>query len=330
MNNGHLYERWQGMFNGLVTEIGDKFDPQIIYKSSLPTFFREKIERVEGTDLTKPGLTRLEWLPDLPPGVEWPQYEGKAMDFVAQINLSDLAGGFHPLLPKSGWLYFFVGDFWDKNVIPHRVFYYDGPATELVRTSPPSSLDPPEKLNKEFGLINFRPGFSIHPKFLDGINHWSFDHDPAKEPLSHLEYPLYGECQPEISRVGGYMYAFQGAGWDRNALLDLNGFEALIQHGFFHVPPIFRDENAKEQFYREIYEGIVNSGDLQNYEQQGEKYVEIHKEIEMHTKPIEMLFGLESAMGRCWVDVGFLQFFIRQDDLANRNFERTYCNIIST
>ena len=330
MNDEQLYRRWQEMFSELITEIRDKFEPQLIYESSLPTFFREKIERVDGTDSIEPGLTRLEWLPDLPPGVEWPQHEGRAMDFVAQINLSDLEAGFHPLLPGSGWLYFFVGDFWDQNVIPHRVFYYDGPVTELVRTSPPPNLEPPEMMNKDFGLINFRPGFSLNPNFLDGINSWSFNHDPAKEPLRDLKFPLYGECQPEISRIGGYMYAFQGGGWDRDALLYLNGFEALIRHGYFHVSPLFRDENAKEQYYRRIYEGIVNAGDLQNFEQQAEKYGEIHDELEKHTEPIEILFGLESAMGRCWVDVGFLQFFIRQDDLANRNFERTYCDIIST
>ena len=116
------------------------------------------------------------------------------------------------------------------------------------------------------------------------------------------------------------MYAFQGSGWNRDALLYLNGFEALIRHGFFHVPPLFRDEKAKEHYYMEIHQGIINAGDLDNFEQQ----------VEEHTEPIEMLFGLESAMGRCWVDVGFLQFSIRQDDLANRNFEDTYCDIIST
>jgi hypothetical protein len=92
------------------------------------------------------------------------------MDFVAQINLADVEADFHPLLPSSGWLFFFVGDFWDQNVIPHRVFYFDGPATELVRTSPPDNLEPPEMVNTHFGLINFRSGFSLDPKFLSGID----------------------------------------------------------------------------------------------------------------------------------------------------------------
>jgi len=330
MKNEQLYGRWQEMFSDLITEIGDTYDHHLIYESSRSTFFREEIKRVEGADSLELGLSRLEWLPDLPPGVEWPQHEGKAMDFVAQINLADVEADFHPLLPSSGWLFFFVGDFWDQNVIPHRVFYFDGPATELVRTSPPANLEPPEMMNKEFGLINFRSGFSLDPEFLSGIDHWSFNHDPAKEPLKNLKFPLYGECQSEISRICGYMYAFQGSGWDRDALLYLNGFEALIRHGFFHIPPLFRDENAKERYYMRIHQGIINAGDLENFEQQVEKYRGIHEEVEEHTEPIEMLFGLESAMGRCWGDVGFLEFFIRQDDLANRNFERTYCDILST
>ena len=89
-------------------------------------------------------------------------------------------------------------------------------------------------------------------------------------------------------------------------------------------------KTQKNNTYRRIYEGIVNAGDLQNFEQQAKKYSEIHDEVENHTEPIEMLFGLESAMGRCWGDVGFLEFFIRQDDLANCNFDRTFCDVLST
>lgn len=330
MNNEQLYQRWQAMFEGLVIQLKGKFDPRIIYASSLPTFVREKLARVEGSDTLEPGLTRLEWLPDLPPGAEWPQDEGKAMDFVAQVNLADLEAGFHPLLPASGWLYFFVGDFWDKNVIPHRVLYFDGSRSELVRTAPPSQADPPEKMSPETALVRFYPGFSIDPKFIDKIHPWGFDHDPKYEVLRDLEFPLLEGYVGETTRIGGYMYTFQGGGQDRYARLFLNGYEALIRHGYLDVPPLFRDEKRKEQYYRDKYEQVVKAGDLERLDQEAEKYNEIHEDIDKHTEPIEMLFGLESTMGRCWGDVGFLEFFIRQDDLANRNFDRTYCDVLST
>ena len=48
-------------------------------------------------------------LPEMPPGVDWPQTDGNAALFLAQIALSDLPddiwGG---LGPKSGWLLFFL------------------------------------------------------------------------------------------------------------------------------------------------------------------------------------------------------------------------------
>ena len=31
-----------------------------------------------------------------------------------------------------------------------------------------------------------------------------------------------------------------------------------------------------------------------------------------------------------WGDLGFLQFFIHEDDLAAHRFDRTYCGVIST
>ena len=181
MNNGKLCGRWQKMFSELITEIGDKYDHHLIYESSRPTFFREEIKRVEGIDSVETGLSRLEWLPDLPPVVEWPQHEGKAMDFVAQINLADVEVDFHPLLPSSGWLFFFVGDFWNHNMIPHRVFYFEGPATELVRTSPPDNLEPPEINGKHtFWTDQFPFGLFARPKISERNRSLDFQSRPGK------------------------------------------------------------------------------------------------------------------------------------------------------
>ena len=66
---------------------------------------------------------------------------------------------------------------------------------------------------------------------------------------------------------------------------------------------------------------------MERAQAQVERYSGIHKNLREETAPIEMLFGLESTMGRCWVDVGFLQFFIRKDDLEKRNFDNTYCEV---
>lgn len=39
-----------------------------------------------------PGSSRIGGLPDLPPGGEWPRWKGEPQSFVAQIDISDVAG----------------------------------------------------------------------------------------------------------------------------------------------------------------------------------------------------------------------------------------------
>jgi uncharacterized protein YwqG len=42
------------------------------------------------------------------------------------------------------------------------------------------------------------------------------------------------------------------------------------------------------------------------------------------------IFVLGSDDEMLWGDGGFLQFFIHETDLAQRDFSRTYCEVIST
>ncbi|MBN1147215.1 MAG: DUF1963 domain-containing protein [Anaerolineales bacterium] len=268
-------------------------------------------------------------LPDLPQGYDWPAHNGQALDFLAQINLAELEAGFHPLFPESGWLYFFAGDIWDQNVIPQRVLYFDGPVTDLAPSAPPPYLKGPSMMNRETALIGLAPGFSMDQRFVD-LFWWSFNNEPAYERYSHLAMPLMDVFQREKTRIGGYPYGFQGGGADRWARLYLNGFETLIRYGYFHMPPFFPSEDKREAYYQRRYEEIEAAGDLGQYQLEAEKYQEIKSGLEVKTAPVEMLLGLGSTMGRCWGDAGFLQFFIRQDDLAARRFEHTFCDVIST
>lgn len=330
MKNHEGFQDWQELFRSIIGEVDGEFDPRLIYSYAYPTFFRDSLTQARGSNALELGLSRLEWLPDLPREVEWPNYDGKAMDFVAQINLSDLEVGFHPSLPEKGWLYFFVGDLWDQRVIPHCVLFFDGPITELVRKTPPNHYSALEHAFQDTMLIQFRPGFSLAPKFLDGISPSFFSTDPRYEVYQQIYEPLYSECQAEVTRLGGYPYAFQGSGQDRDAFLYLNGFETLIRHGYFDATPWFTNSSQKDDYYQKRQEGIVKSGDVEQMEWEISQYHKIEKELEKHTVPIEMLLGLESTMGRSWGDAGFLQFFICQEDLANRNFDHTFCDVIST
>ena len=153
MDDQRRYQRWHTLFETALTEEDANIDASEFYEKSAPTFYLDRFERVEGSEALAVGLSRLEWLPDLPPGYDWPENEGQALDFLAQINLADLEKGYHPLLPESGWLYFFAGDIWDQNVIPHQVLYFDGPSADLARRAPPSHLAPPLLMNRETALV---------------------------------------------------------------------------------------------------------------------------------------------------------------------------------
>ena len=331
MDKERLYQRWRDFFRDYVSENKEKLDLPLVYEHSLPAFFQTEMTIVENPDTLQPGLSRLEWLPDLPAGMQWPQDKGKALDFVAQVNLSDLEPGFHPSLPHRGWLYFFVGDFWEVNIIPHRVLYFDGSVSDLARARPPSDLQPPAQLLGETALVHFTPGFTIDPDLYnqvminDGI---PSEADP--QVIIPFELPSHQLCQPEITRIGGYPYAFQSgrASWD--ALLYLSGFEHLVEYDYYYKQPPYRGDAKQDQNLRKKFKKVIDEGKWDSFTAEVNQYHQIKNDIDKHIKPVEILIGLESTMHRCWGDMGFLQFFIRQDDLAKHSFDQTYCEIIST
>lgn len=54
------------------------------------------------------GASRMGGLPDMPPGVPWPEFEGRPLEFLAQINFKEAASVAQiPELPDSGWLIVF-------------------------------------------------------------------------------------------------------------------------------------------------------------------------------------------------------------------------------
>jgi len=133
-------QRWLETFHSICPNPDADVDPHLIFNHARPTFFREKLTAISGPKLSELGTSRLEHLPDLPHGMDWPQHEGKALDFVAQINLADLEADFHPALPKTGWLYFFCGGYLGRENYPssRSVFRWSCHGTSTNRTSIPS------------------------------------------------------------------------------------------------------------------------------------------------------------------------------------------------
>ena len=329
MDDQARYERWYELARTAVGEAAADYDPRSLYAHFRPTFYRQQpLEVLYTARPWAAGFSRLEGLPDLPPSLAWPEHNGQALDFLAQVNLAHLEKGFHPLLPARGWLYFFAGDFWNQRIIPHRVLYYDGHVSDLSPTSPPPDLQPPQQLLGETALLALTAGFTLDPDAEPPI--WSNTYDEHKERLYKALAPLHDLSQPETTRLGGYAYSFQGPNVDHAARLYLNGFPTLVRHHYFDARPLFRSEAAREAYSRKIDEAIEAAGDGERWLAEANRYRSLASREAAMSAPVELLLGLESIMGRQWIDLGFLQFFIRQDDLAAGRFDRTYCDIIST
>ncbi len=89
------------------------------------------------------GTSKFGGSPDLPHDEKWPELYSYALDFIAQIKLTDVAAyDVNHQLPSSGILYFFHNE---SALMTHaswfqskgRVLYYDGPWSALERRQAP-------------------------------------------------------------------------------------------------------------------------------------------------------------------------------------------------
>jgi hypothetical protein len=93
------------------------------------------------------GASRFGFVPDLPPGMEWPTFEGRKLRklwFLAQIDFSAMPRWEGCLLPKDGWLYVFVmfpTQQTDEDPWRSVVRYHRGAREELVRAEKPTADD---------------------------------------------------------------------------------------------------------------------------------------------------------------------------------------------
>ena len=306
------HARWQELFEE-VRAI-EALESQALYEKALPCFYSVYSER--SPDSAEIGASRKGGLPDLPENIPWPVENGQAMTFLAQVNFSELEPGFAPYLPERGWCYFFIGHIGNWSGIPHQVIYYDGPAEALRQTSLPQSEKSPERIYAPYPLT-FESGFTLYAEFLDELLK-----NRSVDELFSIVYELF---QAECTRVGGHPMAFQPVS-ESQAYLALSGFDLMHKYGstiFMHEFLIERHGwEEKRPEYVEFLRTKVYA-QIREYEQN----IEYHNE---RMKTLRPIFVLGSDGDMQWGDLGFLQFFIFQEDLEKRDFSRTWCDLTST
>lgn len=312
MDETRQYERWREILER-IEQVNDP-GTQAYFKQALPCFYKTyPIEPMH--DESPPGISHIGGHPDLPAGTPWPvDGEGRPLPFLAQVNLSELEPGFAPYVPPKGWLYFFAvfPDRWGD--IPHRVIYFDGSEEELRRAESPSQYYKPHRLR-------FETGFTLYGDMLDKV----FDDHPDLSLTSREAGLLFDHFQGERTRLGGHPMSFQPLS-EQHAYLKLSGFDDLYRYGtsMYSLESFIRREQL------DAADPDLAAHLRTEVRRQIEEYrrdFAVHKQRMQSIRPIFVL-GSEDDMQ--WGDLGFLQFFMHEDDLAKRDFSHTYCEVITT
>ena len=215
------------------------------------------------------------------------------MSFIAQLDLSEVARYTQALpLPTSGALVFFYDceqrawgfDAEDKGC--SLVSYVPGPATTLVRTSPPNRI--PDTGIFSPCALTFQPDENLPdpwaPHFVPGL---SEDERSLLVDFTEEHDEVYGEAQADPRhRLGGHADCVQNS-------MELEC--QLVTHGLY-------------------------CGNSTGYENPAAK------ELQPGALDWRLLLQIDTddAADMMWGDVGRIYYWIHNDDLAKRRFERSW------
>lgn len=250
-----------------------------------------------------PCASKIGGKPDVPKDFEWPEYEGKGcfedeakkrpLSFLAQINLKDIAEcDTENLLPHEGILSFFYDldtmqwgfDPSDKGCA--RVYLFNDENVLSVR-------DFPDELDEEFILPELKICMEKHISIQDYRDY------PLK-PFD-LEWDDYDKCCSEC----GYEYDEWG---DVTKLL---GYPDVIQK-----PMEERCESVTRGYRRgspEDYSKIPES-ELADIKEAASQWTLLFQMGTVSVDDYELMFG----------DCGHIYFWIKKQDLAERNFDNIW------
>lgn len=241
------------------------------------------------------GSSRIGDAADLPDATKWPRWEGYSGDhgrfapcelsFLAQLNLAELPCVEALGLPGGGLLSFF----YDVEAGPWGFDPRDREAHRVVYSPPTSFLRRRSPTHQPSGSQHTN-SCALHGtlEFVlpdePGISDFSADQASA---YCELRDSLYGSWGAAHHRLGGHPQAIQG-----EMPLECQ----LASHGLYCGDPSgYRDPRAQKLAPRAVDWRLL---------------------LQLDTD--------EERAGWCWGDVGRLYYWIRKQDLAARDFSRTW------
>jgi uncharacterized protein YwqG len=252
------------------------------------TGWRLTTKRVRDADLPV-GTSRIGGLPDLPPGVSWPEWQGLPLAFIAQIRLEDLDDDDNPL--PAGGLLSFVYDAeqrtWGFDPADRgswRVFYFDT-AEALVRREPPPDLP---------SMGRYVPREVIFDRFLSLPTYDQLTERLELREEEHVAYYGLPEAWVE-EQVGDGSPHHQLLGHPELIQGDMRLECQMASQGVYMGDGSWRDDPRSEA----LAEGADDW---------------------------RLLLQVDSDEGAkmMWGDVGMLYYWIRRQDLAEGAFDRVW------
>ncbi|MFK5255940.1 YwqG family protein [Propionibacterium freudenreichii] len=255
------------------------------------------------------GQSRLGGRPDVPRDFEWPRFQHKDDDsadanrpltFLAQVNLADATRyDTEGLLPTAGVLSFFYEmetqewGFDPRDKGSARVFFFEDPAT-LRPASVPDDLDdwfPDGQAISYRNMVDLPAwlGFTELPEEVRRTN-------PLPVPLTDIEWEDYDAMREE--------YGAPSEG-DDAVTTKLLGHPDVVQ-------------NPMEAECEMVTRGMADGAEGEEISQ------ELRDDIEKASRDWTLLFQMGTDSGLEFGDVGHINYWIKKQDLARRDFDKAW------
>lgn len=234
------------------------------------------------------GSSKVGGNPDLPPSIQWPACNGNQLDFLLQLNLDEIPQNLqNDLLPDSGWLYFFydqksrVWGFDPQDKGSWRVLFFQGYKASLVRTRKPGA----------FGQATYSPCSVEFYEALGSDWYLARDHPEMKNHAEELsKFDNLIDLMPKVSshKIMGDPHGIQSSAEDMRKKCQ------FVSHGLYMggsgAPPF---DKAKAE------------------------------KLAPGAREWRLLLQLDSDSHphMLWGDRGRQYFWIREQDLKEKNFK---------
>lgn len=240
------------------------------------------------------GASHIGGLPDLPPGVAWPRIEGAALSFLAQIRLADLADlpGAEEL-PQSGLLSFFYDADSRTNQGEDGKFQWPAPhrggARVLHFEGDPSTFVRTEPPVEETAVVVF-------PAYAVGYQ--------SERMMPPMESPFYDLVDPDSVKDAAWYARFA-------QIADMNRGDT--------ERPIHRLLGYTSELQGDPYLSVHTYASGQKCEDRDPAQLR-------EAARWRLLLQIDSEPGNKLLnqDGGYYYFLIREDDLAQRRFDRVW------